>query len=91
MSWNVTHIRPEVAARLHQMAAGLQAQGMGPVDAKQTALRAMAGHVAIQGTVLGLQDFPRVGGRVSAVPPRFFSSGTSGNRARQSTSTLNIE
>ncbi len=55
VSWNVTALRPDVTTRLQQMAAGLQAHGMGALDAKQTALRAMAGNVALQGTVLGFE------------------------------------
>jgi DHA2 family multidrug resistance protein len=74
VSWNVTDLRPEVVARLHQMAAGLRAQGMGPVDAQQTALRAMAGHVAIQGTVLGFEKTFLVQGVafVAVLPLLFF-------------------
>jgi DHA2 family multidrug resistance protein len=55
VSWNVTDLRPEVVDRLHRMAAGLQAHGMGPLEAKQAALRAMAGAVTMQGTVLGFE------------------------------------
>jgi DHA2 family multidrug resistance protein len=55
VSWNVTALRPDVTNRLQQMAAGLQTHGMGALDAKQTALRAMAGNVALQGTVLGFE------------------------------------
>jgi DHA2 family multidrug resistance protein len=55
VSWNVTNLRPEVVARLQQTAAGLQAHGMGLVEAKQAALRAMAGNVARQGSVLGFE------------------------------------
>jgi DHA2 family multidrug resistance protein len=55
VSWNVTGLRPDVVMRLHQMASGMQAHGMGPVEARQTALRAMAGSVAVQGTVLGFE------------------------------------
>jgi DHA2 family multidrug resistance protein len=55
VSWNVTDLRPEVVARLQQTAAGLQAHGMGLVEAKQAALRAMAGNVAKQGSVLGFE------------------------------------
>jgi MFS transporter, DHA2 family, multidrug resistance protein len=55
VSWNVTAARTDVTTRLQQMAAGLQMHGMGALDAKQTALRAMAGNVALQGTVLGFE------------------------------------
>ena len=55
VSWNVTNLRPDVVARLAQMAAGLEARGMGALDAKQAALRAMAGSVARQGAVLGFE------------------------------------
>jgi DHA2 family multidrug resistance protein len=55
VSWHVTGLRPEVVARLQQAAAGLQAHGMGPVEAKQAALRAMAGNVGLQGAVLGFE------------------------------------
>jgi MFS transporter, DHA2 family, multidrug resistance protein len=55
VSWNVTELRPVVATRLQQMAAGMQARGMNMLDAKQAALRALAGNVAQQGTVLGFE------------------------------------
>jgi MFS transporter, DHA2 family, multidrug resistance protein len=55
VAWNVTDLRPDVLARLEQMAAGLRAHGMGALDAQNTALRAMAGTVARQGTVLGFE------------------------------------
>jgi DHA2 family multidrug resistance protein len=55
VGWHVTDLRPEVATRLNAMAAGIQAHGVGAVDAKQTALRAMAGAVARQGTVLAFE------------------------------------
>jgi DHA2 family multidrug resistance protein len=55
VSWHVTSLRPEVAARVDGMAAGLQAHGMSALDAKQTALRALAGAVARQGTVLAFE------------------------------------
>jgi DHA2 family multidrug resistance protein len=55
VSWNVTNLRADVTQRLAQMAAGFQAHGMGVVEAKQAALRAMAGSVARQGSVLGFE------------------------------------
>ncbi len=55
VSWNVTDLRPDVTARLHQTAAALQAHGMSALEAKQGALRAIAGSVARQGTVLGFE------------------------------------
>jgi DHA2 family multidrug resistance protein len=55
VSWNVSALRPEVVERLHQTALGLQAHGMGSVEAKQAALQAMAGSVATQGAVLGFE------------------------------------
>jgi DHA2 family multidrug resistance protein len=55
VSWNVTALRPEVVARLNQMAAGMRAHGMGPAEAKHAALQAMAGMVTSQGTVLGFE------------------------------------
>jgi DHA2 family multidrug resistance protein len=55
VGWHVTSLRPEVVARADAMAANFQAHGMGAVDAKQTALRALAGAVARQGTVLAFE------------------------------------
>jgi DHA2 family multidrug resistance protein len=55
VSWNVSSLRPEVAQRVDAMAASFQAHGMSAVDAKQTALRALAGAVARQGTVLAFE------------------------------------
>ena len=55
VSWHVSNLRPEVAARADGMAASLQAHGMSALDAKQTALRALAGAVARQGTVLAFE------------------------------------
>jgi DHA2 family multidrug resistance protein len=55
VSWHVTSLRPDVAARADAMAASFQAHGMSALDAKQTALRALAGAVARQGTVLAFE------------------------------------
>jgi DHA2 family multidrug resistance protein len=74
VSWNVTDLRPDVMARVQQMAAGLQARGMGPVEAKHAALRALAGHVALQGSVLGFEKTFLVQGVafLAVVPLLFF-------------------
>jgi DHA2 family multidrug resistance protein len=74
VSWNVTGLRPEVTVRLQQMAAGLQAHGMGPLEAKQAALRAMAGRVAVQGSVCGFEKTFLVQGVafIAVLPLLFF-------------------
>src|ERR1700723_1084432 len=74
VSWNVTDLRPEVVARLTQMAAGFHARGMSVLDAKQTALRAMAGSVARQGSVLGFEKTFLVQGLafIAVLPLLFF-------------------
>jgi DHA2 family multidrug resistance protein len=55
VSWHVTDLNPDVVARVNQMALGLQGRGLGPMEAKQAALRAIAGRVAMQGQVLGFE------------------------------------
>jgi DHA2 family multidrug resistance protein len=55
LSWHVTDLRPDVALRLHQIAGALQARGLDAVSAKQAALRAIAGNVAMQGAVLAFE------------------------------------
>lgn len=55
LSWQVSSLRPEVVARLDATAAGFRAHGMNALDAKQAALRAIAGTVARQGTVLAFE------------------------------------
>jgi DHA2 family multidrug resistance protein len=55
VSWHVSSLRPEVVARVDGMAASLQAHGMSALDAKQTALRALAGAVTRQGMVLAFE------------------------------------
>jgi DHA2 family multidrug resistance protein len=55
VSWHVSSLRPEVVARLDGIAAGFQTHGMTAADAKQTALRAVAGAVARQGTVMAFE------------------------------------
>jgi DHA2 family multidrug resistance protein len=74
VGWNVTDLRPEVVDRLHRMAAGMQAHGMGPIEAKQAALRAMAGAVTLQGTVLGFEKTFLVQGVafIAVLPLLFF-------------------
>jgi MFS transporter, DHA2 family, multidrug resistance protein len=52
---HVTPERPEVQARLAQMAAGLQARGLDPVSAQQAALRALDGMVTRQAMVLSFE------------------------------------
>jgi DHA2 family multidrug resistance protein len=55
VSWHVTDLRPDVAMRLHQIAGALQARGLDAANAKQAALRAIAGNVAMQGAVLAFE------------------------------------
>jgi DHA2 family multidrug resistance protein len=55
VGWHVTSLRPDVTARVDAMAASFQAHGMSAVDAKQAAMRALAGAVARQGTVLAFE------------------------------------
>jgi DHA2 family multidrug resistance protein len=55
VSWNVSDLRPDVVAYLNQMAAGLQAHGLAAGDARQAALRALAGKAAMQGSVLAFE------------------------------------
>ncbi|HSO35302.1 MAG TPA: DHA2 family efflux MFS transporter permease subunit [Labilithrix sp.] len=55
VGWHVTSLRPDVVARADAMAASFQAHGMSAVDAKQAALRALAGAVARQGAVLAFE------------------------------------
>jgi DHA2 family multidrug resistance protein len=55
VSWHLSELRPDVVARLQQSTAALQARGLGPVEAKQTALRGLARNVAQQGLVLGFE------------------------------------
>ncbi|HTA92399.1 MAG TPA: DHA2 family efflux MFS transporter permease subunit [Polyangiaceae bacterium] len=74
VSWNITDLRPDVVSRLAQLSAALQAHGMGIVEAKQTALRALAGQVALQGSVLGFEKTFLVQGVafIAVVPLLFF-------------------
>ena len=74
VSWNVTNLRPDVVARLAQMAAGFQARGMSVLDAKQTALRSLAASVARQGSVLGFDKTFLVQGVafIAVLPLLFF-------------------
>jgi DHA2 family multidrug resistance protein len=74
VSWQVTDLRPEVVERLHQMAGGLEAHGVGPIEAKQAALAAMARDVARQGSVLGFEKTFLVQGVafVAVLPLLFF-------------------
>src|SRR5262249_24994221 len=55
VSWHVSSLRPEVAARLDALSAGLQAHGLSAAAAKPAALRALAGMVARQGTGLAFE------------------------------------
>jgi DHA2 family multidrug resistance protein len=55
VSWNVTDLRPGVMEQLQQTAHGLQLRGFGLLESKAAALRAMAGKVAMQGTVLAFE------------------------------------
>jgi DHA2 family multidrug resistance protein len=55
VSWHVTPLRPLVSERLMHMAAGFHARGLGILEAKQAALRALAGSVNVQGVVIGFE------------------------------------
>jgi DHA2 family multidrug resistance protein len=55
ISWHVTSLRPLVNERLMHMAAALHARGLGILEAKHAALRALAGSVNVQGVVLGFE------------------------------------
>jgi hypothetical protein len=70
----VTDLRPDIVARLAQMATRFEAHGMSAMDAKQTALRAMAGMVARQGSVLGFEKTFLVQGVafIAVLPLLFF-------------------
>ncbi|HEY2513671.1 MAG TPA: DHA2 family efflux MFS transporter permease subunit [Polyangiaceae bacterium] len=83
VSWHVTDLRADVVQHLHQMAAAMQAHGMGPVEAKQAALRAMAGGVALQGTVLGFEKTFLVQGVafLAVLPLLFFLRVGGGSKA----------
>jgi DHA2 family multidrug resistance protein len=83
VSWNVTDLRADVVQRLQQMALGMQAHGMGPLDAKQAALRAMAGRVAVQGTVIGFEKTFLVQGVafIAVLPLLFFLRVGGGKKA----------
>ncbi len=52
---HVTPDRPEVLARLGALVAGFQGKGLGPVEAREAALRALDGTVAKQAMVLSFQ------------------------------------
>lgn len=52
---HVTLERPEVQARLSALVAGFQAKGLGAVDAREAALRALDGAVTAQAMVLSFQ------------------------------------
>jgi DHA2 family multidrug resistance protein len=55
VSWHVTSLRSDVMQNLYGMMHAMEARGFDPVAAKQMALRAMAGKVAMQGTVLAFE------------------------------------
>jgi DHA2 family multidrug resistance protein len=55
VSWHVTNLRSDVMQNLYGMMHAMEARGFDPVAAKQMALRAMAGKVAMQGTVLAFE------------------------------------
>ncbi|MDB4993143.1 MAG: transporter [Myxococcaceae bacterium] len=55
VGWHISDLRPDVAARVHSMALGFQAHGLDPVDAKQAAIRALAGLAAREGAVLAFE------------------------------------
>jgi DHA2 family multidrug resistance protein len=73
VGWHVSNLRPEVVARLDAMAAGLQRSGGLASDAHMTALRALGGAVARQGTVLAFEKtFLLQGAAFLAVLPLLF-------------------
>jgi DHA2 family multidrug resistance protein len=74
VSWHVTALRPEVSARLAQMAAGLQARGLDPASAKEAALRMMNGLVSRQGLVLGFEKtfFVQAAAFLAVLPLLYF-------------------
>jgi len=55
VSWHVSGARPEVTARLREMASGFEMHGMAASEARHAALQAVAGSVAKQGSVLGFE------------------------------------
>jgi len=83
VSWNVTDLRPDVGEHLAHMAAGFQAHGMGAADARQSALRALAGGVARQGNVLGFEKTFLVQGLafIAVLPLLYFLRVGKGNKA----------
>jgi DHA2 family multidrug resistance protein len=82
VSWHVTDLRSDVVARLQQMTAGLQAHGLGALDARHAALRAMAGRVWREGAVLGFEKtFLVQGAAFIAVLPLLFFLRVRGKRA----------
>jgi DHA2 family multidrug resistance protein len=84
VSWHVTSLRPDVVARLDGVAASFRAHGMSPIDAQQTALRAVAGAVARQGTVLAFEKTFLLQGVVflAVLPLLFFLRVGSSAKAR---------
>jgi DHA2 family multidrug resistance protein len=73
VGWHVSSLRPEVVARLDAMAAGLQQRGVLASEAHLGALRALAGAVARQGTVLAFEKtFLLQGAAFLAVLPLLF-------------------
>jgi DHA2 family multidrug resistance protein len=73
VGWHVSNLRPEVVARLDSVAAGLQRGGGLASDAHVTALRALGGAVARQGTVLAFEKtFLLQGAAFLAVLPLLF-------------------
>jgi DHA2 family multidrug resistance protein len=55
VTWHLTDLRPDVAARLQSMTAAFHAHGLDPVDAKQAAVRSLAGLAAREGAVLAFE------------------------------------
>jgi DHA2 family multidrug resistance protein len=81
VSWQVSNLRPAVVARLEGIAGAMQAHGMSALDARRAALRAMAGAVARQGTVLAFEKTFLLQGLVFlAVMPLLFFLRVGGSR-----------
>ncbi len=79
----MTDLRPDVSEHLARVAAGFQAHGMSAADARQGALRALAGGVARQGNVLGFEKTFLVQGLafIAVLPLLYFLRVGKGNKA----------
>jgi DHA2 family multidrug resistance protein len=84
VSTHVSNLTPQAVARLDAVAAGFRAHGLSPLDAKAAALRAVAGAVARQGTVLAFEKTFLLQGVVflAVLPLLFFLRVGGGPRAK---------